>query len=265
MTLVVSLRIPDGIVLAADSLSTAIGTMGIAANIKTKCPKCNNDIELKDLKIPPLAIPSSVQSFAQKLFPFKEKFGAAFFGAGILNNKTIFYHVQNLENEKKKKEYANVSEVANEFKDYFYRELRNQVADLDKAPDDFRPLGFHIVGYDAQEGKTMEVVIGKVPKVNEIKGIGCTVSGERGVVAALWELAKTDPRSQTLFQHFSLQDAIDYAEFLIDTTARYQRFANQIPTVGGEIDIALITPFKKFTWIKRKKLMAILESGKDGA
>ena len=57
----------------------------------------------------------------------------------------------------------------------------------------------------------------------------------------------------------SLQDAVDYAEFLIQSTMGVQRFANMIPTVGGEIDIALITNYTHFRWIKAKSLARMIE------
>ncbi len=58
---------------------------------------------------------------------------------------------------------------------------------------------------------------------------------------------------------FSLQDAIDYAKFLIRTTADYQRFSGRMPTVGGEIDVALITNRHGFRWIAQKSLYQLLE------
>lgn len=58
---------------------------------------------------------------------------------------------------------------------------------------------------------------------------------------------------------FSMQDAVDYAEFLISMTATAQRFAIMIPTVGGEVDIALVTSYAGFQWIKAKSLTRQLE------
>lgn len=263
MTLVVSLRIPDGLVLASDSQSTTVGKFGLKADIISTCPLCKEKIELKKVEMPPLPVPSSTFSYAQKLFPFKNKFAVSFFGAGILNNRTIFYHVERLQKMNENKDFKGVSEVAEEFKTYFDEQLKKQIPNLDNAPQGFCPLGFQIIGYDGEEGKTKEVAIGKKSEVREHKGIGCTVSGDTFVVLSLWELTKKDPNRRIIYRNFSLQDAVDYAEFLIETTAKYQRFANVIPSVGGETDIALITPFRNFVWIKRKKLMNILESSKE--
>jgi hypothetical protein len=235
-----------------------MGKLGLKADIKALCPSCKNEIELKNLQMPPLPMASSTHSFAQKLFPFKNKFGVAFFGIGILNKKTIFFHVENLEKENEDKDFEKVSDVAEEFKVYFDDQLKKQIPNIEKMPKNFCPLGFQIVGYDKNEGKTKEVLIGTKSKINEHKGIGSTVSGDKYVVTSLWDLKKIDPRKGIIYGTLSLQDAVDYAEFLIETTAKYQRFANIIPTVGGEIDVALITPFRNFVWIKRKKLMETL-------
>lgn len=61
----------------------------------------------------------------------------------------------------------------------------------------------------------------------------------------------------------TLQDAIDFCVLMTRTTESIQRFSDGtiltpggIAGVGGEIDIAVITPEKGFTWLKRKKLKA---------
>jgi 20S proteasome alpha/beta subunit len=59
----------------------------------------------------------------------------------------------------------------------------------------------------------------------------------------------------------TLQDAIDFCVLMTRTTESIQRFSDGtplapggIPGVGGEIDIAVITPEKGFVWLKHKKL-----------
>lgn len=257
MTLVVSLRIPDGIVIAADSLSSAPGQLEVITNIDAQCPICKNKINLKDIKMPPIPIPGATSSFAQKLFSFKKRLGIACFGIGILTHRTIYYHMKGL--EQKAKEFENVSELAPMILEYFDGEIREEIKDIDQAPDDYYPLGFQLVGYDGEKGKTIEINIGKKSRSKEIEGLGCTVSGDTDLVVQMWELGKKDPRRATNFTRFSLQDAVDYAHFLITATAEYQRFINIMPSVGGEVDIALVTPFHHFRWIKYKELTKILE------
>lgn len=50
-----------------------------------------------------------------------------------------------------------------------------------------------------------------------------------------------------------IQDAIDLARFLVDTTKGFTRFAtNRVKTVGGPIEIAAITKHEAFKWVQRK-------------
>lgn len=264
MSLAVSLRIADGLVIAADSLLTVRGKMQIATDLRVKCPECEKEIELEKLQIPPISFASSTRSFAQKLFQFKEKFGIASYGMGILNNKTIYYHVKEIERSHKDTEFESADAVAKHLSIYFHEELQKQIKDIDQAPDHFFPLGFQIVGYDKElKGKTIELRIGKKHRMITREDIGCTVSGDIAVVVQLWKLKDEHPVQEVNYHSFSLQDAIDYAEFLINSTSTYQRFANMLPTIGGDVDIALITPFHKFRWIKNKRLTKILEKTKE--
>ncbi len=49
-----------------------------------------------------------------------------------------------------------------------------------------------------------------------------------------------------------IQDALDLADFLADLTARYSRFTPGPATVGGPIELAAITRYEGFKWVKRK-------------
>lgn len=263
MTLVVSLRVPDGVVLAADSLQTTKGTIvpGVK-DLKVKVPGTDKEISLGDLKFPPISIPTSTSSYAQKLFPFKTKFGVATFGSGIINNRTIYNHIKNLESSIDI-EINSVVEAAEQIKEYFHKQLQEQLATqkVNDLPEESFIVGFQVVGFESKTdlyGKTVEVTIGKNSKKNVLDGIGCTVSGDTTLVRKLWELG-TKEGTATNYGAFSLQDAVDYSKFLIDTTSAYQRFANMIPTVGGDVDIALITNYSQFTWIRFKELTKIIE------
>ena len=49
-----------------------------------------------------------------------------------------------------------------------------------------------------------------------------------------------------------IQDAIDLTEFLADMTKKVFRFRAVPEYVGGDIDVATITKYENFRWIKRK-------------
>ena len=49
-----------------------------------------------------------------------------------------------------------------------------------------------------------------------------------------------------------IQDAIDLADYLIDATIKYVKYTPGHQTVGGPIEIAVITKYEGMKWIKRK-------------
>lgn len=62
-----------------------------------------------------------------------------------------------------------------------------------------------------------------------------------------------------------IHDAIDLARFLMDTTVGYVRFRVDLQpkTVGGPIDMAVITRHEGFRWVQRKRLSSgSLQSGR---
>lgn len=265
MTLNVSLRVPDGIVLASDSLATLSALITQQINAETKCQKCGERVEIRGIKAPPVTVPSSTWPFAQKLFPILGQFGLATHGSGFVNGRSIYNHIVELEPTLPSKSDGNLfDEICDKIVDYFREQLvaewkKSNVRE-DLQPDHFRPIGFQLVGYAKnQEGEpapqTRIIKIGRVPSVEQANEIGSSVSGDTAVVRLLWPKGQTGAN----FAAFSLQDAIDYAEFLIRTTSNYQRFSGRMPTVGGEIDIALVTNHLGFRWIAQKKLYRMLE------
>jgi hypothetical protein len=265
MTLVVSLRVPDGVVLAADSLQTTQGQLTPLLNdLKWKDDKTGKEINIPKLELPPIQIPTSVSSYALKLFPFRKKYGIATFGSAIINERTIYNHIKKIEISTKN-DIDSVSKVAELIKDYFVKQLDEHITrQKRKIKENSYLVGFQIAGYESDDdliGRTIEVIIGNPSKVSTIDNIGCTVSGDSYVVKRLWNIKEGQPiNTDANFGAFSLTDAIDYAKFLINTTSNFQRFSNRIPTVGGDIDIALITSYSGFKWIKSKEITKILEN-----
>jgi hypothetical protein len=265
MSLILSLRISDGIVVATDSLSTSNDLLEIASsNIEIKCPYCNKVIKDKGFKLPPIPIPFSASSYTQKLLKFFKKYAISFFGIGILNKRSIYYHIKQFESKNEEIGDYSLDKIVEKIEEYFESELMKAFPDYkNKAPDNWLPIGFHINGYleknNNLSGITFELKIGKKSEIKIFDSIGCTVGGDVRVVAKLWEIGKIDPKQVIRYQLLSLQDAIELSEFFMNTTSIFQKFANQVPTVGGETDIALITPFHGFTWVKRKRLNKIIE------
>lgn len=263
MSLVVSLRIPDGIVVAADSLATSHTLLEFAApEVEVQCPRCEEKISASEFHFAPVPIPFSASSFTQKLFALKGKFALSSFGLGILNNRSIYYHIKQFEHLNETGPELN--KTVDAIVDYFEQQLVEQFPGYKQdAPKDHYPLGMHLNGYEYVEEQpiavTYEVYIGRENVVRRNDVIGCTIGGDLRVVQKLWEIGREDARRAFKYGLFSLQDAIDLSEFLINATSTSQRFANEVSTVGGEVDIALLTPFHDFQWIKQKTLMERVE------
>lgn len=66
--------------------------------------------------------------------------------------------------------------------------------------------------------------------------------------------ADVGPRLYLPLSHpaMPIQDAIDLADFLADMTKKVFRFRAVPEYVGGDIDIASVTKYENFRWIKRK-------------
>ena len=61
------------------------------------------------------------------------------------------------------------------------------------------------------------------------------------------------PFEEILWEYFTLQDAIDFARFAVETTIKTMHFKNVVETVGGNVDILVITP-EETKWIQREEL-----------
>ena len=268
MTLIVSLRIPDGIVIAGDSLSTMMGQGQWEVTTGVTCPNCDHQHQIQQ-KLPTSPVPAATFSYAQKVFPFCGKFGVGTFGTGLLAGKSIYFAMRLFEQRLKenKTPFKGVTEAAkrigDEIHDLLSEQLKLEGTSIETLPQNQFPLGFQVVGYDNTEPKTIEVYVGKKVRRRVRKQLGCTYSGSGEIVQAIWDLYERQPEMQPPYPVFSLQDAIDYAEFLIRTTIAHQRFSQTIPNVGGDIDIALVTPFDGFRWIRQKPLGKVLEGKQD--
>ncbi len=267
MSLIVSLRVPDGVVVAADSLSTSQTRVEIVAEgMQVECPSCKQKIAAGDLALPPIAFPFSASSFTQKLFPVHGRFALGYFGQGIINERSIHNHLEQFERSSESSETLEATRDA--LIVYLEEQLLIQYPTYqEEGPLDQYPAAFHLNGYEEvderQVGVTYEAYVGRQNVLRRRDIIGCTVGGEQKVVQKLWDIGREDQRFGFKYPLFSLQDAIDLSEFLIDATGTFQRFANEVPTVGGAVDIALVTPFRGFQWIRRKALMEVLEDSEN--
>ncbi len=185
-----------------------------------------------------------------------------------MNNRSIYNHMIDLvpkfpaEVDSDDDFFGTMSDfIVKYFHAQLVAQLKKMELSIELQPDDWFPFGFQFAGF-ARVGngepisRTHLISIGKKTKVDVYDEIGCTISGDPTVVNMLWEA----PSHRLNLASFSLQDAVDYAKFLIRTTSDYQRFSGNMPTVGGDIDIALLTNHRGFQWIAQKELYRMLDT-----
>jgi len=276
VTIAISVKINDGVVLATDSASTVMGVTpgGPAA------PSVIN-----------------VYNNANKAFNLLKgcPIGAVTWGAGGIGNASISSLVKDFRNLLKNgpegpngyrldRDNYTVQDVATKLRRFIYEE--NYVNGFAALPPAQKPaLGFIVAGYSANAPLADEYSIvieqgncGPPQKLRntEDSGIFWAGMGEplnrlilgfgTGLPQVLQQnlgvpgnqvQAALQVIQQALGVPFAipampLQDAIDLAEFLADVAAKYSRFAPGAPVVGGPIEIAAISKHEGFKWVKRK-------------
>jgi hypothetical protein len=269
MTIAISLKVNDGLVLAADSASTLSEPQGVV----------------------------NVYNHANKIFNLRKglPIGAITWGSGGIGTSSISTLIKDLRRRfngaepdyhdwELDPENYSVAEVANRLKDFIYGE-QYLSATADWPEDEEKPpLGFVVAGYSSGEALAEEYQFtiegGELidQEMREKAESGVTWNGQPEAITRLifgmgrdMPLAleedlgvPTDqiiPALEVLKQRLSIDlvhaampfgDAIDLAEFLVDLTVNFSRFIPGAPTVGGPIEIAAISKHEGFKWIKRK-------------
>lgn len=259
MTINVSLKVPDGIVIACDSLATSL--MPIQAKFQVtppKCPDCGKEQPAGQIQMPPIGVPFSSTPLASKLF-YINNYGLTFFGASSINGRSLFNHVM-VYRTTIYKSSMNMLDIASGLAAMLTEAINNDSA-IDKNKPDTLVGGFQICGYDEDDidfGRTSVVYLfaGKPSKREDMKQeYGITVTGQNMVVDFLFQNPKSGVSPKPNFAKMTLADAIDYARFLVQTTSDYHRFMDAVPTVGGPTEVALITKWIGFRWVDRKKIL----------
>ena len=268
MTLTVVVLVPDGIVLASESLAT------LSSNLNIFCPKCKKQIHIGTIKCPNpecdnqihTSLPASHSVYANKLFQLKDRnIGIITAGSGFVTGRTTESHIGEFESIKLA-ERDTVEDIASKLGDYFLEQAKGALKkkEFDNSAKDTQFIKFVVAGYDEVDikkgdvkiGKAFSVDVGKTIKIEKIheKGYSSHIQGDARVVMKLMKKDPAIPIAEVPFNLLPLQDAIEYARFLIRTTIDYHRFAVMIPTCGGEIEVVAITPQKGFEWINKKEL-----------
>lgn len=262
MSLIVTVYVNDGIVMASDSRTTLTNTR------RTGSKTIQNNFPLSDSTF--------------KTFLCSNDCGISACGAASYNNKPIAGYIENFIEEQIHNN-TDINEMPKLLLDYFDRLDKDTVAI------------FHVCGYEKKDGKLMQhayrVVTGANKSVKDMINPGthgAFWNGETTVMAKLLkgqiinpnyisvdnlnlQLGEAPPAiikkaividattveiyddTDIAWDYMSLQDAIDFSRYAIETTVKTMQFQSVAKTVGGPIDILTITP-NGGKWIKHKKI-----------
>ncbi len=252
MTIALTIRINNALILATDSSSTIM--------------------ELED------DIPHVHQTYfnADKLFNLKknEPVGCLTWGDGSINGIPISILTKEFRDELEIDE-LNIEKIKEEFIEF----LKKYIGDSNNIN-----VGFLIAGYSQCKGNDpeMHVIEIKQGKIQDsvkltddpfsiswfgdqdflsrfIFGIDSNIGNllkENGFnedeVDEITEFSKRELALPLGFPEMPVQDAIDLAKFLVDICKKSSRFIPGPQLIGGPTDIAAITKFEGFKWIERK-------------
>ena len=218
MSVMCSVYVPEGIVMAADSRMTA--------NLMFKTP----DGKTQQQGLFP------VSDNAQKVFLLnKVKVGITSCGAAVIDNKTISDYLRIFEIEEVKAGDT-VTDVAKKLQHYAYNNFPN--------------IHFFVCGYEEEEPFVYDVAK-ELKRINMSNGKLVYASSWSGDVQAITKLLNSQPPSPINHNLMPLKDAVDFADFLVDLTIKLQRFETKPRTCGGDTDVLVLTKDDAY-WYKHK-------------
>jgi hypothetical protein len=271
MTIVVTVTVPEGMVFAADSRQTYTNARGDV--------RVNSD-------------------HACKLFKIGSHVMAATWGWAFLDGRSIYSHIKDfnvgLEGQK-----LTVEETTRQLGQYLHRQYQAGVEQGLATPvsENTFAVGLMVGGYDpgSHYGRTYELYIpegeyyerqstdrkpglswrGYPIVINRlIRGYDYRLLDLAGVTPELRQALDASPLEFNIdYWGMTLQDAVDLATLLVQTTVQMLRFSDGIQmapggsvTCGGPIDVAVAEPNEPIRWVQSKTLFAqpLFRSGPYG-
>jgi len=287
MTICVSVRVSEGLVLAADSTASIQGALQDQRGNQTVgiLKTYDNAQKLSHLKVFPIgtlnwgvsqigsrSVASLIKEYEYSLPSLEEE------------NQKIREHRMRGESVEANSYQYKVIEIA---KGLFEHVKKNYDEEFSKIPLDKRPpLGILVSGYSSNNFSPDQWLL-EFPMANDIKDLRPDVEGKPsfganwfGLTDAIIRLhwGRDDQILDIIANHFKvsidevrplvdgfqypvafegmpLQDAIDYTVYLVNIAIGRFRFVVGAPLCGGEIDVAVITP-NAYTWVRRKSWKA---------
>ena len=235
MSFLIAVYVNEGIVLASDRRTTYTNTQTIDNTI------------LKHIGI-------HTTNSTDKTFVCSNGAGISCCGETSLLGKPITGYIQDMIRYEISKE-CRIENMPQIIINYFNK--------LSEVPN----TDFIVAGYDYTDGQKVQNIfkLNVKSKKNEridTSSQGATWAGETITLTRLIQnvAVKTEdnqyldlPFEEILWNYFTLQDAIDFARYAVETTIQTMRFKNVVETVGGTVDILVITP-DETTWLQKEVL-----------
>ena len=240
MSLVVTVFVPEGIVIAGDSrLSLTYPTKDQATQkefLHTITASDSND----------------------KVFLVKDRFGLGTFGAADIKGMPIAGFINRFVEEK----VTDGTEID---------QMPQLLLDFFGEPYKFPAVSFYIAGYKVENGVStqhvhfLNIASKSTNRINTAENpFGANWGGEIEIMARLLSTIKLKQgdnwnelnAAPIPFNFFTLQDAIDFSIYAVRTTIESFRFQQRPKTVGGAIDILVLKPGEKPFWVAKKKYKA---------
>jgi len=210
--------------------------------------------------------------------------GCITWGNGSIGNASLATIVKDFRNfyyEKNKNLINNgnieIEDISLSFKDFIEKKINNAEGKVDL-------IGFVIAGYSKNKSNPeifqLEFIEKEVkgPKqINKEDPIAISWYGDTEITTRLilgmsskmplllkdagLNKEKSDEIIQLIHENMQLpigvpampiQDAIDFIEFLVDFNCKMSKFMSGAQTIGGPIDLAVITKHESYKWIYRK-------------
>ena len=258
MSIVASVKVYDGIVLAAESMTQLFTSVGGQAQHIKSYPNAKKLFQIEDLPI-----------------------GVLTYGAGNIGNRSVesFLHEFSMNQAGNLRKGLTVAAAANALLEFMrsYYDAGFGHVDADKRP----VMGFFVAGYSEGQhlGSEWEFSLPQASAAVEVRpddklgaswrgihvpftrlfwGLDPRMDGillANGVAEDVVKRVREQARPQLMlrvpFDGMPIQDAIDFCLFIIRTTIGASRFEVGVPSCGGPIHVAVITKSDNFKWINR--------------